>query len=58
MNAHQLNENGLIINTIVVNDLSFLPNLIDASIGGGIGDSVIDGVLIPAPPPPPVEEGN
>jgi hypothetical protein len=47
MRAHQLDGNGLIINTVVVADLSVLPNLIDAAIGGGIGDSVIDGVLVP-----------
>jgi hypothetical protein len=38
MNAHQLDANGIIINTIVVNSLDVFPDLIDASIGGVIGD--------------------
>lgn len=46
MNAHQLDANGVIINTVVVNDLSVLPNLVDASIGGSIGDSIINGQLV------------
>jgi hypothetical protein len=49
MNAHQLDSNGLIINTIVVDSLSDFPNLVNASIGGGIGDSIINGVLVRKP---------
>jgi hypothetical protein len=49
MIAHQLDDVGLIVNTIVVDSLSFCPNLIDASIGGGIGDSVINGILVIKP---------
>lgn len=52
MNAHQLNEDGLIINTIVVDDINVFPRLIDASIGGSVGDSIINGVLIPKAAPP------
>lgn len=48
MNAHQLDADGVIINTIVVDSLDVLPDLVDASIGGTIGDSIIDGVVIPA----------
>jgi hypothetical protein len=39
MNAHQLDANGVIINTIVVSSLDVFPNLIDASQGGSIGDT-------------------
>lgn len=46
MNAHQLDANGVITNTIVVDDLSALPNLVDASIGGSVGDSFINGALV------------
>jgi hypothetical protein len=49
MKAHQLDTNGVITNTILVEDLNAFPNLVDASIGGTIGDSIINGVLIPAP---------
>lgn len=53
MRAHVI-DNGVIVNTIVVTSLDFRPNLVDASIGGGIGDSIIDGVLVlkPATPVP------
>jgi hypothetical protein len=47
--AHQLDGAGLILRTIMVNTLADLPDLIDADIGGGAGDSVINGVLIRAP---------
>lgn len=49
MQAHQLNTKNEIINTIVVDSLDDFPRLVDASIGGGIGDSIIDGVLILRP---------
>jgi hypothetical protein len=45
--AHLLAEDGTIINTIVVDSLDFMPGLIDASIGGGIGDAIKDGVVYP-----------
>lgn len=54
MNAHQLGADGVIINTIVVDSLDVLPGLIDASIGGRIGDRIVDDVLIPKPAPAPV----
>lgn len=53
MNAHIVDENGFIINTILVDSLDFLPNLVDASIGGGIGDRIVDGELIAKPLPVP-----
>jgi hypothetical protein len=57
MRAHQLDADGVIINTIMVESLDFLPNLWDAAIGGQIGDSIINGQLVPAPPPaPPVPQ--
>jgi hypothetical protein len=46
MRAHIL-KNGIVINTIEVESLSFMPNLIDASIGGKIGDKYIDGQFVP-----------
>ena len=49
MNAHIIDAHGVIINTIVTDSLDFMPGLIDANIGGGIGDSVVDGVLVPRP---------
>lgn len=54
MNAHQLDANGVIINTIVVDDLNVFPSLVDASIGGAIGDRIINGAIVPAPAPAPV----
>jgi len=53
MKAHVI-ENGVIANTIAVESLDVLPNLIDASIGGSIGDSIVDGAVVPKPPPAPV----
>src|SRR5471032_2526736 len=59
MRAHQLDANGTIVNTIVVDSLDVLPDLVDASIGGSIGDRVTmdgNGVptgFIPAPETPP-----
>lgn len=56
MNAHII-ENGTITNTIEVESLDFLPNLIDASIGGGTGWGYVDGTLIPPlPTPEPVPD--
>jgi len=42
MRAHII-ESGRVINTIVVESLDFMPNLIDASLGGEIGN-LWDGV--------------
>lgn len=49
MRAHQLDASGVIINTIVVESINDLPNLADAEMGGTIGDSIVDGVVIPRP---------
>lgn len=46
--AHVI-ENGKVANTIIVNDLDFLPNLVDASLGGEIGD-VWNGEAFSKPP--------
>jgi len=51
MRAHQI-ENGVVINTIVVDSLDFLPNLIDGT-DGGIGWTW-DGTTLTAPPAPPI----
>jgi hypothetical protein len=56
MRAHQLDANSVIINTIVVDSLDALPDLIDASIGGSAGDRIIDGAVIPKPLPQPTKE--
>ena len=50
MRAHMLDENGLIINTIEVESLDIFPNLVDADIGGAIGDWIIDGKVVYASP--------
>lgn len=52
MNAHQLDADGVILNTIVVNSLDVFPNLVDASIGGVAGDRIVAGAVVPAAPPP------
>ena len=44
MQAHVV-ENSVILNTIEVDSLSFLPGLLDASLGGAIGDHQINGVF-------------
>jgi hypothetical protein len=51
MKAHQLDENGYIVNTIIVDSLDALPGLtlVDASIGGQIGDRIVDGLIVPQP---------
>lgn len=52
MNAHQLDAGGVIINTIVVESLDFMPNLIEAT-EGGIGWTYANGVFT-APPEPEI----
>lgn len=49
MRAHVLSNIGEITNTIVVDDLDIIPGLVDASIGGTIGDSIINGAVVPKP---------
>lgn len=48
MRAHII-EGGKVVNTIEVESLDFLPNLIDAALGGKIGD-LWDGNAFSAPP--------
>lgn len=48
MNAHQLDVNGVIINTIVVDSLDVFPGLMDAALGGAIGD-IWDGLKFTRP---------
>jgi hypothetical protein len=45
MRAHII-EGGKVINTIEVEDLDFMPGLIDAALGGAIGDDYIDGTFV------------
>ena len=51
MRAHII-ENGIVVNTIEVQSLDVLPGLVDASIGGAIGDRYEDGNFVPPAPPP------
>lgn len=44
MKAHVI-ENGKVVNTIVVDSLDFMPNLIEAAYGG-IGWDFVNGVLV------------
>lgn len=53
MRAHQLNTNGVIINTIVVDSLDFMPGLVNANIGGQVGDRIVAGKVVPASLPGP-----
>lgn len=56
MRAHVIND-GVIANTIEVDSLDVIPGLVDASIGGSIGDSIVNGAVVPKPAPPaPVPE--
>lgn len=53
MIAHVLNEEGLIVNTIEVLEISThspFGILVEATqYGGGIGDSILNGILVPKP---------
>lgn len=52
MRAHMM-DGDLIANTIEVESLDVFTSLVDADLyGGGPGDSIIDGVLVPKPAPP------
>ena len=51
MRAHVL-ENGIVTNTIEVESLNTLPNLLDASLGGEIGDLYSNGAFTKPPVPP------
>jgi len=46
MIAHQLDANGVVINTIVVDSLDFMPNLVEALEGTGVGWSYVNGVFV------------
>lgn len=51
-------ENGIIINTIMATvdeTAEAYPDyeIVDAARGGSIGDQIVDGIVIPAPPPSP-----
>jgi hypothetical protein len=60
MRAHQI-KNGVVVNTIEVESLDFLPNLVEAT-QGGIGWAYADGVFTPPavvepePTPAPTKE--
>ena len=45
MQAHVI-ENNIVINTIEVDSLDFMPNLVEAPLGTGIGWSYINGIFI------------
>ncbi len=58
MQAHII-EDGIVVNTIEVLSLDALAgvDLVDASLGGKIGDSLVEGEFVsPEPPVPPVPE--
>jgi hypothetical protein len=50
MRAHII-EAGVVVNTVLVHELG--PNMIDASLGGSIGDTWDGETFTPPPPPPP-----
>ena len=62
MRAHKL-ENGVVVNTIEVESLDFMPNLVEAT-AGSIGWDYIDGQFVdnrpvavePEPAPAPTKE--
>lgn len=51
MRAHMLDAESIIINTIIVDSLDFMPGLIDASNGGEIGDYWDGFIFIPVTDP-------
>lgn len=53
MRAHII-DSGVIVNTIEVESLDAFPGAVDASLGGSIGDSIINGVVVQKPAPAPV----
>lgn len=55
MRAHII-ENGIVINTIEVESLDFMPGLVEAA-EGSIGDLYVDGQFVkPQPPAPNIPE--
>ena len=55
MRAH-LVKDGVIVNTVEVANLSFMDGLVDASIGGAIGDSISNGLVVKNTPVPVVPQ--
>lgn len=53
MRAHII-DSGVIVNTIEVESLDAFPGAVDASLGGSIGDSIVNGVVVQKPAPAPV----
>lgn len=53
MRAHVI-ENGIVVNTVIVESLSDLPNLVSAENGGDIGWDYIDGQFVDNRPVPEV----
>ena len=51
MRAHVI-ENGVVVNTIEVESLEFMPGLVDGENGGAIGDTYANGQFIKPPAPP------
>jgi hypothetical protein len=56
MRAHLLDAYGVIINTIVVDSLDVFPDLVDADIGGTIGDRIENGEVVSKPAAMPTVE--
>ena len=55
MRAHVI-ENGKVVNAIEVDSLDFMPGLVEAPEGTGIGWSYIDGQFVDNRPVPPAPE--
>ncbi len=53
MRAHLI-ENGVVVNTIEVESLDFMPGLVSAESGGAVG-YLFDGSTFLPPPPPPID---
>jgi len=53
MQAHII-KNGIVVNTIVVDSLDFMPGLIEAPAGTGIGWSYVNGQFVDNRPQPEV----
>lgn len=51
MKAHVISA-GIVVNTIEVESLDFMPNLVDGENGGGIGDTYQNGQFIKPSSPP------
>lgn len=58
MIAHQLDADGVIVTTLEVDSLDILANLVEATMGGGRGDKVVKGKLVPQGPKVISDEEN